>query len=605
MDTRSSTLRNLLSLAALCGLIAVSTEGLADATRTLGVIKRDTRAYEGYNLYKPLGGTEIYLLNNAGNPVHQWTIPDDLLPKPEGVRPGGEVFLRKNGELVLTADWGIAALDKDSNIAWKIDSRTLGPDRWYGHHEVVELPNGNLLLPGYIEKTRAEAETAGFPVALTDACPRPPAPILEKLRVDNLWEVAPINRKIGFKSGWKVVWRWNTWDHMYNSATQEPNRHRADIAYVDPAEGVCGNFIQGAWTFGRYNAIAFNAERNEIALSASLQNEVRIISHALTTDQARTTAGDFLYRWGNPYAYNAGQPFVSSSDRGDQQLSFQHRVLWIPKGFPGAGNLLIFNNGTDWGESSVIEVKTPIGAFGSYRQPFPGLAYGPRKPIWQYAEPVQGEPPRPPFVAPFISSAQRLANGNTLINNGPYGYFFEITHKGEKVWEYLDVNSGASQGDVVTTPRGAYRLWRYSPDYEGLLHIPLAPKEPLEFYPNEYAVDAVPGSCTNSIRVPQDLAIAILGSPALNVATIDPASILIEGIPAASWTIKDVSASGKCYQGDGYPDLVLSVKSSSIFPSGGKPNPGQMPLIGKRTVRLNGYSGQGWFAAKDDVFVLR
>jgi hypothetical protein len=138
----------------------------AQSERTVGLIKRGPNAYEGYNLYKPLGGTEVHLINNAGNPVHKWTIPAEFIPQPpvqpEGVRPGGEVFLRKNGELVLTADWGIAALDKDSNITWKIDSRDLGQGRWFGHHEVVELPNGHMLLPGFILKTKAEAQEAGY-----------------------------------------------------------------------------------------------------------------------------------------------------------------------------------------------------------------------------------------------------------------------------------------------------------------------------------------------------------------------------------------------------------------------------------------------------------
>ncbi len=41
------------------------------------------------------------------------------------------------------------------------------------------------------------------------------------------------------------------------------------------------------------------------------------------------------------------------------------------------------------------------------------------------------------FYSPFISSAQRLPNGNTLITEGSDGRIFEVTPDHELVWEYL------------------------------------------------------------------------------------------------------------------------------------------------------------------------
>ena len=51
--------------------------------------------------------------------------------------------------------------------------------------------------------------------------------------------------------------------------------------------------------------------------------------------------------------------------------------------------------------------------------------------FWRYT----AETPKD-FFAQNISSAQRLANGNTLINNGPNAAFFEVTPDCETVWEY-------------------------------------------------------------------------------------------------------------------------------------------------------------------------
>jgi hypothetical protein len=564
----------------------------AQSQRTLGLIKRDSKAYEGYTLYKPLGGTEVHLINNAGNPVHTWTIPSELLPPPEGVRPGGEVFLRKNGELVLTADWGIAAIDKDSKEVWRIDSRDLGPDqRWFGHHEVVELPNGNMLLPGFIEKTRTEAEAAGFNVTAADQCPTPPTPDLQTLRVDNIWELAPIDPQVGFKSGWKVVWRWNIWDHFTNDPN-DPNK--AYIGYIDPAEGICGNYIQQAWTFGRFNALSYNPDRDEIAISESLMNEVWVINHNLTTEQAAGLEGDLIYRWGNPYAYGAGAPFQSANSRGDQKLSFQHRVQWIPKGFPGEGNILIFNNGTDWGDSSVIEIKPPIGSDGKYTRPA-GLPFGAAV-VWQYDE--YATPGT--FFAAFISSAQRLSNGNTLINNGPAGYFFEVTRNGNKVWEYINPTNGAAQG--ANAPFMVYRSWRYAPNFPGLTLFNLSPRDPLEYYPNIYNVDIKPGSCKNPVNRTSRgvLPVAILGSEDVHVTTIDPKSILLEGFPPSRWSIEDVSQLGECSAGDGYPDLVLKWDSELVKVALGNASPGKEFLM-----RLTGDSDDGWFLGREAVGIVK
>ncbi|NNK57052.1 MAG: thioredoxin, partial [Desulfofustis sp.] len=41
------------------------------------------------------------------------------------------------------------------------------------------------------------------------------------------------------------------------------------------------------------------------------------------------------------------------------------------------------------------------------------------------------------FYSPFISSAQRLPNGNTLITEGSGGRIIEVTKDHEIVWEYI------------------------------------------------------------------------------------------------------------------------------------------------------------------------
>jgi hypothetical protein len=62
------------------------------------------------------------------------------------------------------------------------------------------------------------------------------------------------------------------------------------------------------------------------------------------------------------------------------------------------------------------------------------------KVAWQYT-PQEAELVQPVdsnrFYSPFISSAQRLPNGNTLITEGSGGRIFELTRDHEIVWEYI------------------------------------------------------------------------------------------------------------------------------------------------------------------------
>ena len=113
--------------------------------------------------------------------------------------------------------------------------------------------------------------------------------------------------------------------------------------------------------------MAFNAELDQIMISVRSFGEFWIIDHATTTAEAaghkggrRGEGGDLLYRWGNPISYRAGT-------KADQRLFGQHDAQWIPRGYLGAGHVLIFNNGNErpaGNYSSVDEIVLPVDAAG-------------------------------------------------------------------------------------------------------------------------------------------------------------------------------------------------------------------------------------------------
>jgi hypothetical protein len=213
------------------------------------------------------------------------------------------------------------------------------------------------------------------------------------------------------------------------------------------------------------NAVDFNPELDQIVLSAHRFGEVWVIDHGTTSRQVSdhsggraNKGGDLLYRWGNPQVYGRG---VAS----DQQLFAHHDARWIPPGLPGAGNILIFNNGfgrpgADY--SSVVEITPPIAGDGSYAIA-PGSSFGPESPKWSYVAADKRS-----FSADFISGAQRLANRNTFICSGPTGRFFEVTPDGEIVWEYLNPFSGNAPNPAGDPPYSVFRATFIPADHPGL-----------------------------------------------------------------------------------------------------------------------------------------
>ena len=251
------------------------------------------------------------------------------------------------------------------------------------------------------------------------------------------------------------------------------------------------------------NGIDYNPELDQIALSPRHFSEVWIIDHSTTTAEAAGHSGgkggkggDLLYRWGNPRAYRAGTP-------DDQQLFWPHNPHWIAPGRPGAGNILIFNNGMEFGDfrrgySSVDEIAPPV-AGANYRLN-PDQAYAPAEPVWVYTAATPSD-----FFSPYVSGAQRLPNGNTLICDGVHGTLFEVTLAGKTVWKYVNPmtsNGPLRQGESVPSKQNesggrvlwanpVYRAYRYAPDYPGLQGLDLTPGSQSNFTP---PLDGVRGS---------------------------------------------------------------------------------------------------------------
>ncbi len=119
----------------------------------------------------------------------------------------------------------------------------------------------------------------------------------------------------------------------------------------------------------------------------------------------------------------------------------QHHAHMIPRGLPGEGNILVYDNG-GWAGYGASHPGSPDGSKNALRDYSRVLEFDPveLKIVWQYTPQEAGlvtPTDSNRFYSPFISGAQRLPNGNTLITEGSGGRLIEVTANHELVWEYI------------------------------------------------------------------------------------------------------------------------------------------------------------------------
>ena len=203
--------------------------------------------------------------------------------------------------------------------------------------------------------------------------------------------------------------------------------------HLDPAEDIiCPLEARREWTHGNSLNVTANGD---LLVSYRLTSTVGIV--------ARDT-GAFKWKWGPGEIYH------------------QHHPTWLD-----SGRVLIFDNGghrRGVSYSRIVEVDPATDAIH-----------------WQY----QGAPAIS-FYSYNISSAERQPNGNTLICEGAPGRLFEVTPRGEIVWEYINpfgvysaaagaVAGGAAAGGGMEYSNATFRAHRYGAEHPGLAGRDLDP----------------------------------------------------------------------------------------------------------------------------------
>jgi len=364
--TQSSFFRNLRNLI-LCLTITVVTNPCyalssddSDSRPTdFGELRKYNRQRTdpGFTLY-PIRKSEVLLLNAAGKTVHRWKVKSvrtRLLSSCNIIVIHDSKGLHRN---VTEYDW-------NGNVSWEYRAPKVA------HHDVRRLPNGHTIFP-----IRSRADYHPEPTE------EDPEPALRKMRSDSIIEI---------NQDKKIVWKWDLDKH------------------IDPHS--CG---------ARKCPAPYN--------SKTWIKSVRDWSHLNTVyvlpDNKWYRAGDSRFRPGNVMLLPRNLWTVYIVDRqtdevvwqysGDYKggMRFPHESHMIPEGFPGAGNILIFDNGRKGRGSIALEID-PLT----------------KQIVWAFEDGMN-------FYSKGHGSLQRLPNGNTLISEDGRGRVFEVTPDKEIVWDF-------------------------------------------------------------------------------------------------------------------------------------------------------------------------
>ncbi len=401
---------------------------------------------DGYILCGAYGGKTTALIDKEGTIAKLWdhsTLTSNL--------NGYSCYLLENGNLLRTAQVGAMAkkplnanptqgvideVDSNGNVVW---TYTLSNDTAMLHHDMKVLPNGNILAISFSVHTKTEMKRVGIDTSLLKSG----MGTLQFLLADKIVE---INRNK------QIVWEWRVIDHVVPQ----------DQAAAHP-EKISGSIVSALWQsqWMHLNGLDYRADKDLIVFSSRIFSELYVIDHSTTKEQAAGSTGgnygkggDILYRWGKPGNYGA-------SASGATTIDCLHSTTWIPQGYEGAGNIMFFHNNIAAIKSQVIEIKPPVDAEGKFIYES-GKPFGPDAPLWKYA-------PTSDFYSRFMSSAIRMANGNTVTHEtfptktqpaegtipNTDSRVREVTPAGTVAWEYtlqLKAETGFNSAKIMYYP---------------------------------------------------------------------------------------------------------------------------------------------------------
>lgn len=420
-------------------------------------IYKPDKCFNGFTIY-PANGEGAMLIDMNGREVNLWK---DLEGMPNKILPGGYVMGARgvrNPKFMTKEYIDVVQVDWDGNIVWKFD-----------HLELIEDPGEK---PQWMARQKADYQREGNPVGYYVPGMAPYTDhgntlILCHRNVTNPdISLIPLIDDAIVEVDWEgnILWEWRCSDHFRemhfseaakNVLARDPNLRTSGINGMGDWMHINSMSVLGPNKW--YDAGDERFHPDNIIWDGRQSNIIAIISKK---------TGKIVWQLGPDYD-KPEYRFIG-------QIIGQHHAHMIPQGLPGAGNIMIFDNGGLAGYG-LPNPMSPNGFQNCRRDYSRVLEIDPitLKIVWQYTPKEAGfiiplNSSR--FYSPFISSAQRLPNGNTLITEGGGGRLFEVTRDHEIVWEYISPYYGNGVYRGMSAYNGTkfncvYRAYRVPYDY--------------------------------------------------------------------------------------------------------------------------------------------
>ena len=407
------------------------------------------KAWSGYTILNSTGRSGVVLIDMNGTELRKW----DLWGFPPKILPGGYLMGGTNERAPHQENAAVTQFDWDGNVVWEFDRAEQvqtedGETIWAArqHHDFQR--EGNPV--GYYAPGADPLVTSGRTLILAHKNVTNTDVSDKRLEDDYIYEVT-----------WdgEIVWEWLASDHIdelgfsedarnaiYRSVDWDEDRQSADWLHINSASYIGPNrwYSEGDERFHPDNVMISGREANIVAII--------------------DRTGAIVWRMGPDFRETGALQELG-------QISGQHHPHIIPEGLPGAGNLLLFDNGGSGGygagNSMAPNGRNVVTRAGSRVLEINPVTF---EKVWEYSFPSASR--RFLFYSTFVSSAQRLPNGNTLITEGAVGRIFEVNAENEIVWEYMNPHF-----DEDGVPQVVYRAYRVP--YDWVPQLPRPEEQPI------------------------------------------------------------------------------------------------------------------------------
>jgi hypothetical protein len=388
------------------------------------------RSWNGFTVLSPLATEAVLVIDMNGTVVKRWENFNNSAGGPARVLPGGFVMAATGARPPHQESLELVLRDFDGKPVWQFSRNEQittreGATIWSSrqHHDWQR----DDFFAGYYSPASTPGIKGGNTLILTHTNRTQPKVADVMLEDDRLIEVS---------SNGDIVWEWVASDHI------DELGFKADARQVIKAAGAF-NKVRGNSDWLHVNSARYVGPNRWFD-----QGDARFAPNHVIISSREASLLAIVGRDGS-IVWRLGPDFSESKElRAIRQIIGQHDAHLIPNGLPGAGNLLVFDNGGSSGYGFANPIA-PDGRGAFVRTTSRVLEINPvtLELVWSYTNPR--------FFSTNISGAQRLPNGNTLITAGAGGRMFEVTRDGAIVWEYMfPLFSGANASNAV------YRAYR-------------------------------------------------------------------------------------------------------------------------------------------------